>query len=141
MGIDKGSKATRRAALVVGMTWSLGCGFAASAYAQDNELEVTLEVLDDVSDIDAVLLSIEDEHEDSGDREDRDGERHDSDDTFGGDRDNHDETDDLGHDDGLDGGDDEEHESDLEDHDRNEDEGDDQTEFEHDDGLDDATEL
>jgi hypothetical protein len=102
----------------------LGC--ASSAFAQDGDdlKGVTMRVLDDVKDIDAVVLDIDGDHDDGADgdaadhegRDGHDGEANDGDHDRGQDGDDDDGED--GDDDDLEDGDDEEHgEGDLEDED------------------------
>ena len=66
----------KRTSLFSGLLLTFGCALSQGAFAQDDELEVTLRVLDDVSDIDAVLVAI-DEHRDQA--EDGEHGQHDAD--------------------------------------------------------------
>jgi hypothetical protein len=62
---------TRKSSLL-SLAFLLTCGVASGAFAQDDGLDdVTLEVLDDVSEIDAVILAIDEQL----DQEREDGER------------------------------------------------------------------
>jgi len=70
----------RKALLTLAIALAMGC--ASTAFAQDDDLSgVTLRVLDDVSDIDAVVLSIDRERDgaEGADGEHRDGDRADGD--------------------------------------------------------------
>jgi hypothetical protein len=114
----------RKALLSLAIALTMGC--ATTAFAQDDDLSgVTLRVLDDVSDIDAVVIAIREERHEG---ESHDGERTDGE--AGGD---HEESDGADRGDGeddladadredrgrhdLEGEDHDERESDLEDHD------------------------
>ena len=60
--VVKGVKDMKGKSVLFGVLLALSWGIAPSAFAQDHELEITLEVFDDIDDIrdlDAVLLSVE----------------------------------------------------------------------------------
>ena len=51
----------RKSVSIGSATLILACGIVPQVFAQSDELEVTMQVLDDVSDIDGVILSIDPE--------------------------------------------------------------------------------